>query len=112
MRPTMLRDVSVPTLLVAAVFAVATFALVDIRQITSLPLPIVDLTIDDGSVRDFDVRTGSVSLEAKAVRIDVPSMNRTIELPSFALSTTTAPDSAPQEGRASFEELMPPKTAQ
>ena len=112
MRPTMLRDVSVPTLLVAAVFAVATFALVDIRQITSLPLPIIDLTIDDGSVRDFDVRTGSVSLEPKAVRIDVPNLNRTIEFPSLALTTSAAPDGVPAEGRAAFEELMPPKPAQ
>ena len=64
----------------AAIFA---FYFVDIDQTKEAMLPDVDLTVKEGQLPQFDVDTGSINIESKAVEIDVPTTDvkmKTIEI--------------------------------
>jgi hypothetical protein len=67
-------------LVAAAVFA---FYFVDVDQTKEAMLPDVNVIVKEGQLPEFDVNTGSISMDTKAVEIDVPTTDvkmKTIEI--------------------------------
>ncbi len=71
------------TIVVAAVAAVAFVAaaayMIDIDQTQEARLPDVSIDVEEGTLPEFEVNTGSISVDQETVEVEVPKVKVTTE---------------------------------